>query len=132
MKIKIDKIDSLFSKMIRERDKWRCIFCGNVYEPPTSALHNSHFWGRGHKSTRYDARNCDALCYGCHVRNEGNKQGYYRDFKIEQLGRRVYNSLEKKARGIVQFGEYEKKQTYEALKKTYEKGGHLKKGWKGV
>lgn len=34
--------------------------------PPTSALHCSHFMGRGKEGTRYEPLNADALCYGCH------------------------------------------------------------------
>lgn len=130
-KIKISKVDKIFSDMIRERDNWTCQFCGKYYEPPTQALHCSHFWGRSNKATRFDALNCDALCYGCHVRNEGNKQGYYRDFKLKQLGTRGYNSLEKRARSIVKFGEYEKEKAYVGLQAQREKEKHKECNWLG-
>lgn len=116
MKINIDPADVMFSKLIRARDGWKCMFCGTQYEPPTSGLQCSHFWGRGNKATRFDPENCDALCYGCHARNEGNKQGFYRDFKIKQLGLKGYNALEKRARMIVKYGEYNKKQIHAHLK----------------
>lgn len=58
--------DKLFSQYIRTRDNWTCQRCGRQYEPPTSALHCSHFMGRGKEATRFDPDNCDALCYGCH------------------------------------------------------------------
>ncbi len=35
------------------------------------------------------------------MRNEGSKQGHYRDLKIKQLGKRGYDLLEKKARGTM-------------------------------
>jgi hypothetical protein len=35
------------------------------------------------------------------MRHEGNKQGLYRDKKIEQLGKGGYDKLEKKARSLV-------------------------------
>lgn len=107
--IKISKLDALFSKQIRERDNWTCVRCGRRYEPPTNALHCSHFWGRANKATRYDPENCDALCYGCHALWEANKQGEYRDFKIKQLGKKGYNALERRARSIIKFGEFEMK-----------------------
>lgn len=88
------KADSLFSKYIRDRDK-RCFFCSN------KASQNSHFWGRGNSATRYDPENCDGICGGCHMRHEGNKQGLYRDKKIEQLGGKGYKALESRARSIV-------------------------------
>ena len=64
--VKIDVADSAFSKYIRTRDNWTCQRCMKKYEPPTSALHCSHFMGRGKEATRFDPENADALCYGCH------------------------------------------------------------------
>lgn len=65
-KAKIDPADKAFSLYIRTRAKWDCERCGKHYEPPTSALHCSHFMGRGKESTRFDPDNANALCYGCH------------------------------------------------------------------
>jgi len=88
------KADEQFSKFIRERDKL-CYFC------PNKATQNSHFWGRGNSSTRYDPLNCDGICGGCHMTHEGSKQGLYRDKKIRQLGQAGYDALERKARGTM-------------------------------
>lgn len=89
------RADAIFSKWVRRRDP-RCYFgCGN----PSSQA--SHFWGRGHSATRYDPSNVEGACGGCHMRNEGSKQGHYRDLKIKQLGKRGYDLLEKKARGTM-------------------------------
>jgi hypothetical protein len=86
------KADARFSKWIRERDP-KCFFgCGRP------SIQNSHFWGRGASSTRYDPENCDGVCGGCHMRHEGSKQGEYRDRKIAQLGMEAYAILEKRAR----------------------------------
>ncbi len=115
-KIRITKLDSLFSKKIRERDNWTCVRCKAYHAPPTSALHCSHYWGRAAKSVRYDPLNADALCYGCHSKWESNKQGDYRDFKIHQLGAFQYAQLEKRARSIVKFGTVERKELLELLK----------------
>jgi len=65
-KVKIDAADKAFSQYIRTRDNWTCQRCNTPYEPPTSALHCSHFQGRGKEATRFDPENADALCYGCH------------------------------------------------------------------
>ena len=64
--IKIDKADKAFSTYIRTRDNWTCQRCMKRYDPPTSALHCSHFMGRGKEATRFDELNADAICYGCH------------------------------------------------------------------
>lgn len=97
MKIKIwttKKADEEFSKWIRERDR-KCFFCSNP------SRQNSHFWGRGNSSTRYDPKNCDGVCGGCHMKHEGNKQGLYRTMKLRQLGKKGYILLEQKARGTM-------------------------------
>lgn len=65
-KAKIDAADKAFSLYIRTRAGWNCERCGKHYEPPTSALHCSHFMGRGKEATRFDPDNANALCYGCH------------------------------------------------------------------
>lgn len=95
------KSDLEFSRFIRNRDKWTCFFCKKTYPPNSQGMQNSHFWGRGSSATRYDPENCDAACAGCHFRNEGNKQGLYRDLKIAQLGEEGYRGLERRARSTM-------------------------------
>jgi hypothetical protein len=62
MKIRIDKLDVLFSKYIRARDKV-CKRCGNG----NTKLDCAHFHGRSEKSIRWDEDNACALCYGDHA-----------------------------------------------------------------
>ena len=66
MSLKITPTDKAFSDYIRTRDRWTCQRCGQVYTPPTQALHCSHFKGRRKAGTRFLPQNCDSLCYGCH------------------------------------------------------------------
>lgn len=101
MKVKRDPCDIKFSELIRERDG-KCVFCGRV-----GRLECSHFWGRGMKATRFDPLNCDALCFTCHAENEGNKQGFYRSWKISQLGQERYDVLARRAQQLVHYGKYE-------------------------
>lgn len=65
-KIKLDRADTLFSLWVRTRDGWVCQRCGKYYAPPTSSIQCSHFVGRGKEGTRFEPKNCDALCFGCH------------------------------------------------------------------
>lgn len=65
-KVKIDVADKYFSLWIRTRDAWTCKRCWKKYNPPTQALHCSHFQGRSKEATRFEPLNADALCYGCH------------------------------------------------------------------
>lgn len=91
----LTKADTEFSIFIRKRDK-KCVRCGS-----TKRLTCSHFWARQHKGTRFDLENCDTVCWmPCHKYHwEKEKQGAYRDFKINQLGMARYQALEARARG---------------------------------
>jgi len=60
MKIKQNKYDIRFSKLIRTRDVvcQRCLKGGR--------LECSHIFSRRHKAIRHDTRNAKALCFKCH------------------------------------------------------------------
>jgi hypothetical protein len=100
-KVKPNKVDSLFSKHIRSRDGWMCQRCGGEYVPPTRALHCSHYYKRGIHATRFNEDNCIALCYGCHIRLEGDKQGEYKVLMLERLGEDKLNALERLAKTTI-------------------------------
>lgn len=97
MKIKLRPADVIFSKYIRNRDKWICVGCGKQYEPPTQGLQNSHFWGRARENTRFDPDNCDALCFSCHQYWGGDGREEYIEFKKKQLGEEGYKKLKIRA-----------------------------------
>jgi hypothetical protein len=127
MRIKLDKNDIIFSKMIRERDK-KCVFCGKTAEQ--TKLECSHFWGRADKSNRFNPENADTLCFYCHLTNEGNKQGFYRNWKLKQLGKKKYDEMEKvHNQGYKKYGAYEKDLLNEILKRQYSNKEHLLKDW---
>lgn len=130
LQTKSDPRDALFSKMIRERDGNKCKFCPK--KSPDYVMTNSHFWGRGHKATRFDTENCDTLCFLCHQANEGSKQGNYRTWKIKQLGKEKYEALERLHNTTKKYGEFEKKALMKILKEQYANKEHLKKGWQVV
>lgn len=90
--VKIDEADRLWSRFIRSRAGWCCQRCGKYYEPPTSALHCSHFYGRGREATRYDEFNTFSLCYGCH-RYLGSHPNEHRDFVISKIGQEEFDRL---------------------------------------
>ena len=93
------KADREFSLHIRARDG-KCMRCGR--KPPDINLQCSHFWHRGHSATRYDPKNCIALCAGCHLYKwEVEKQGEYRDFMVRWLGQTEYDLLKKRAQSTV-------------------------------
>lgn len=59
-KIKVDKNDMLFSKLVRS-GKTRCQKCGKPNQ-----LQCCHIFDRGNRSTRWTERNAIALCLTCH------------------------------------------------------------------
>ena len=99
--MKLDKADVTFSKYIRTRDKWKCQRCKTQYESPTMGLHNSHYFGRGKESTRFDPENCDALCFKCHIEWGSANREEYRRFKINQLGEKKFRDLEIRAETLI-------------------------------
>jgi len=99
----IKKLDAVFSKRIRARDKWICQRCRKQHKKNSQGLHCSHYWHRADMGTRWEDDNCIALCYGCHRRWEGDKQGEYLDFMMDKLGEQRYNCLKVRAKGIVKF-----------------------------
>lgn len=126
----IKELDRVFSLFIRYRDHWQCKKCGKQHEEGTGELQNSHFWSRDDKGTRWDPKNCDAACakvfqlhqvihtlpggqvirsggrsmlVSCHGQWEGEKQGAYRDFKLNQLGHAEYSYMEMRARTSTKF-----------------------------
>ena len=98
-KIKITALDKLFSRFIRSRAKWTCERCHTRYPPPTSALHCSHFHGRGKKSVRWDPSNAAALCFGCHLLFTGQPQQHVEWFRA-RLGEEEFNALRDRANSL--------------------------------
>ena len=93
-RIKRSLADDLFSKYIRARDNYTCQRCHRYFENGIG-LDNSHYWGRGNQTTRYDPDNCDALCRGCHeyAGSGDGRDDWYTPFKKKQLGEQRYNAL---------------------------------------
>lgn len=86
--------DKKFSEFIRERDG-RCLRCST-----TQGLTCSHYWIRGHSSTRYDPENCITLCWKCHGEMDGKHNKEYMDFMLKRLGEKKYRELEVRARSF--------------------------------
>lgn len=90
----VREADKLFSLYIKKKDKNTCVRCHTQYKEGSRGLHNSHFFGRRMMSVRWDERNCDALCHGCHRYWEKEDREGYRAYKVDQLGVAGYNKLD--------------------------------------
>ncbi|MCR4319774.1 MAG: recombination protein NinG [Candidatus Brocadiaceae bacterium] len=87
------RLDAIFSKFIRLRDKLTCQRCGKQFGKFTTGIQNSHFWGRRHRSTRWSENNCVALCGGCHIHLTGNPE-LHRQWYRGRIGNSAYDKLE--------------------------------------
>lgn len=90
--IKRNATDAIFSDYIREKANWRCEQCGKDFTSNRQSLHNSHFIGRGNKSTRWDIENCAALCFYHHRIFTENPHLHYQFF-FNRLGEEKLNRL---------------------------------------
>lgn len=130
-KVKEKHVDEIFSHYIRERDGYRCqiqlpttydekgevmSMCKVFIAPPTKDIHCSHFFSRIHRGTRFDPDNCDAFCSRCHMLVEEDKNGYYYDWKLKQLGRLRFEELKANHNGQNQF-----KHDYRDLRERFER-----------
>ena len=88
MKIKIDKLDVLFSKLIRLLAGGKCEYCEKSFK----RLECSHFHGRRKRSVRYDTDNACALCFSCHTYLGSNPYVHTEWFK-KRLGWEKFEAL---------------------------------------
>ena len=95
MKIRLSKADSDFSRLIRERDKWRCRRCGKQYQPGDRGLHAAHIVGRGNKELRYDPANCLALCYRDHLFWAHSNPIEFVEWVKKEIGTKEYERLKR-------------------------------------
>ena len=96
-RLKRSKADKLFSDLVRLKAGYNCERCYVHHDPPTSALHCSHYWGRQNKSVRFNEDNASSLCYGCH-RYLGSNPQEHREFMLKKLGHQKLEQLDKIAR----------------------------------
>lgn len=96
MKIRIDKLDVLFSKFIRLRAGGKCEYCVKAFK----RLECSHFHSRRKRSTRYDPDNAACLCFSCHTYLGGNPYIHTEWFK-GRLGSERFEELNRRAEMIV-------------------------------
>src|SRR3990167_9245272 len=90
MKIKINKLDKLFSEYIRKRAKDHCEIGGEYRE--FNQLQACHCFGRRKQSVRYDERNALAACMGHHRQMDENHE-MKRQIFIKRLGENGYKAL---------------------------------------
>lgn len=68
------KLWKLFSKFIRERDKYKCFTCGKTTYPAQAGHYRTGATCR--KYLFFDERNIHAQCYHCNINLSGNWYEY--------------------------------------------------------
>ena len=68
----VAELDRLVSVIVRRRDR-RCVTCGEA-----RGLQCSHFYSRRYLATRFDPRNCNAMCAECNRWHSEDPEPYLR------------------------------------------------------
>ena len=90
-RIKLRSTDTTYSKYLRAKRNYTCERCEKFYENGIG-LQVSHFYGRAKESVRFDERNTDCLCAGCHQYFTANPNDYV-EWKRKRMGERAFKIL---------------------------------------
>ena len=113
----IKKLDGLVSKIVRERDGYRCVICGTDYRPQCG-----HLSSRVSHSTRWDIRpdgNCHCQCSGCNVSHEHDPYPF-NSWYIEKFGKNRWDELYREHKSVAKFSTSELEFMYQEVKRKHE------------
>ena len=79
-------------------------------------LHAAHIFGRGRYSVRFHPDNVVALCFACHMRLDSQPEEKIAWAK-KRLGAKKYNALRRLSDQPAKFGQVERRQLREALRR---------------
>lgn len=104
----IHELDGHFSRFIRQRDTVNgrviCFTCGKKMTFQESQC--GHFMHREHMPTRYDERNCHAVCEECNCYDGYHNQTYYQRM-LWKYGAKEVELIEAKSLGLQKFMRHE-------------------------
>lgn len=116
MSLKRDKLDKVFSELVRARSDYTCERCRKYYpEGQRQGLDCSHYFGRRGNSTRHLGLNCFAHCRGCHQYLSSNPHEFTAWVK-DRLGDVNYEALVKRRNQICKRPKAEKEEMYQHFK----------------
>ena len=112
MAVKRDKLDDIFSKVIREAYDYTCAHCQINYRHDRGYMHCAHVHTRKHRSMRWDAElGAVALCARCH-RRFTDYPLEWADFCKRHLGEVNYDEAKRRAWESRKFTKAEKDEMY--------------------
>jgi hypothetical protein len=119
--MKRDKLDAVFSDLVRERANWTCERCGKYFpEGSRMGIHCSHIYSRRHAATRTHPLNAVAHCYACHSWYGGNPVLGGR-WAESYLGTGIIQILEDLLRKPAKITKAEKEEKYQHYKKELQR-----------
>ena len=119
--VKRDKIDDIFSKLVRGRVNYTCEYSGQYYPPGVQrrGCHCSHLWGRRHTATRWHPDNAFCHSYASH-QYLGENPVAFRDWSLSQLGAEKYNLVKELANSAAfKFTKSDKEDLYQDLRRQH-------------
>lgn len=121
MKVRRNKLDIVFSLLVRTLAKWTCQRCQRYFpEDERRYLHCSHFHSRRKQSTRFDKNNATAHCFTCHQYLGENPIEFQR-WILAHLGPKEYELLNGRAGQTVKRNKKDKEELYLDLKAELER-----------
>lgn len=119
MKTKRDRVDAVFSKLIRERANWKCEDCGADHSERKQSLHCSHFFSRRKRGIRFSPRNACAQCFTCHQRAGENPllfAKWIESYLTQHYGEDAFQELFQKQNEVFKLTKPIKEDIYRNLK----------------
>ena len=114
------KLDKVWSLLIKERDGFICVKCGNV-----NYLNSHHIYGRRKQSTRWDIDNGITLCATCHKFSTDfsahETPQIFSEWLRELKGDEFMDALEQRANKHLKLKPYEKEELLIELKLKLQK-----------
>ena len=118
--IKRTPADIAFSKTVREANDYVCEYCGIQGRSSPSTMDLSHYFGRRHRSTRWEPLNAFCLCRGCHNKL-GESPHDHATWARKMLGEGAYKILVEKKNQIVKIPKTEEKAIAKHYREEYKK-----------
>lgn len=127
MRIKRDKRDDVFSRLVRERAEWACERCGKQHpEGHRQSLHCSHTYSRRNRMTRWAGLNASAHCFACH-QFLGENPPAFADWAENHIGKQDYAKLRQLAHLRVKLSKPDLEEIYKDLRLELERMENLRK-----
>ncbi len=119
--MKRDKLDDVFSKLVRERVNFTCEACQTYYpEDRRMGLHCSHFYTRSKRSVRWFPDNATAHCYKCHTYYGGHPVEFA-EWTEARLGAEKFHLLRRRAHTPLKLSKPDKEDLYQDMKAELER-----------